>query len=109
MEFKVERDALYKELGTLRKYLSKTVPILENFLFEADAQAQTITITASDATNINQSTIPAAVTTGGAIVMSSGPLYGYLQNLPSEELDFKEDAKQMKLKCQKKNMKIPIH
>lgn len=107
MEFTVKRDVLHKELSTLRKYLSKTVPVLANFLFEVDDQAQTITITASDTQNIAKAEIAATVVTGGSIILAAQTLIGYVQNLPSDDLKFKIDGPNMKLKCKKKNMKIP--
>lgn len=107
MEFTVKRDVLHKELSMLRKYLSKTVPVLANFLVEADDQTQTVTITASDTQNIARGTFSATVTTGGSIILAAQTLLGYIQNLPSEDLAFKLDGPSMKLKCKKKNMKIP--
>lgn len=107
MEFTVKRDVLYKELSTLRKYLSKTIPVLSNFLFEVDDQAQTIKVTASDTHNVSHATIPAFVVKGGSIILAAQVLYGYLQNLPSEDIDFLEDGTMMKLTCKKKKMNVP--
>lgn len=107
MEFTVKRDILHKELNTLKKYLSKTVPVLANFLFEVDDVNQQIKITTSDTQNLAESIIPAFVVTGGSIILSAQTLLGYTQNLPSEDLDFKIDGPVMKLTCKKKNMKIP--
>lgn len=109
MEFKIERDVLQKELATLKKYLSKTVPILGNFLVEADDATQKLTITASDSHSTNKTTLKATIAVGGETVVSATQLLGYLQNLPSGELSFKEDGKALKLTANKKKMSIPVH
>lgn len=108
MEFTIKRDDLYGELTTLKKYLSKLVPALSNFLFEVDDQKQTVKVTSCDSHNILDVSIPAKVTTGGKTIMASSILFGALKNFPSEDVKFKTDPSgQLFLTCKKKKVRVP--
>lgn len=110
MEFDVQRDDLYNELVVLKKYLSKTVPALSNFLFEADDQNNQLIITASDSQNIMSSVIAAKVKTGGKSIFASTILFGALKNYPTGNVGFKVDQTgNMYMKdSKKKKVRVPM-
>lgn len=83
MQFTIGRDALFAELITLKKYLSKTVPALGNFLFQADMNAQKVYVFASNTESHITVEIPATVRIAGASILDSATLLAALKNLPA--------------------------
>lgn len=109
MEFDVPRDELFELLTTARKYLSKTVPALSNFLFEVDDASNMIQITASDSQNIFRSKVPGTVHVKGSMILSAPILYGALKNFASDKVTFKMDpAGNLYMKCKKQKVRVPI-
>jgi DNA polymerase III subunit beta len=110
MEFEVQRDELYNELVTLKKYLSKTVPALSNFLFEADDKNNKLIITASDSHNLVIADIAATVKTAGKCILASTIVFGALKNYTNGKVQFKVDPSgNMYMKdAKKKKIRVPM-
>lgn len=111
MEFKVKRDDLFNVLTKARKYLSKTVPALGNFLFEVDSNTHWITVTASDSQSTFRTRVAGVVAVSGKYILSEKMLYGALKNFESHQVAFTMDPKKSEVlvaKCKKQKVNIPV-
>lgn len=109
MEFEAQRDDLYNILTTARKYLSKTVLSLSNFLFQVDDATSTVTVVTSDSQNVYKAQVPnVKVVTKGDLILNATILYGALKNFASDKVTFKVDPTgNLYVKCLKQKVRVP--
>jgi len=89
MEISVSRAELLRELTAAQSVVERktTIPILSNFLFEADGE--TLTITATDLDQSLKTSCAAKVKKPGACTVPARKLYDYIKLLPEGEISIK--------------------
>jgi DNA polymerase-3 subunit beta len=89
MEITVSRQDLVKELNATQSVVERktTIPILSNFLIEADGER--LTITATDLDQAIRTSAPAKVKKTGACTIPARKLYDYVKLLPDGEISIK--------------------
>ncbi|HXB63221.1 MAG TPA: DNA polymerase III subunit beta [Acidobacteriaceae bacterium] len=89
MEISVSRAELLRELTAAQSVVERktTIPILSNFLFEADGE--TLTITATDLDQSLKTSCSAKVKKPGACTVPARKLYDYIKLLPEGEISIK--------------------
>ncbi len=95
MKFIVSSSDLYKHLQTINGVLASnnTVPILDNFLFEIEKDA--LTISASDLETTMITRVKVTSEESGAIAVPAKLIMEYLKTLPEQPLTFTVDEKTM--------------
>ena len=86
MEITVSRQELLRELNATQSVVERktTIPILSNFLIEADGE--TLNITATDLDQAIRTSCPARVKKPGACTIPARKLYDYVKLLPEGEI-----------------------
>ena len=89
MEITVSRQDLVKELTATQSVVERktTIPILSNFLIEADGD--TLSITATDLDQAIRTSAPVKVKKPGACTIPARKLYEYIKLLPDGEISIK--------------------
>jgi DNA polymerase-3 subunit beta len=89
MEITVTRQDLVKELTATQSVVERktTIPILSNFLIEADGEH--LNITATDLDQAIRTSAPAKVKKPGACTIPARKLYDYIKLLPDGEISIK--------------------
>ena len=89
LEISVSRAELLRELTAAQSVVERktTIPILSNFLFEADGE--TLKITATDLDQSLRTSCPAKVKKAGACTIPARKLYDYIKLLPEGEISIK--------------------
>src|SRR5579871_5241386 len=89
MEISVSKFELLKELTATQGVVERktTIPILSNFLFEADGD--TLTITATDLDQSIRTSCAAKVKKPGACTIPARKLFDYIKLLPEGEISIK--------------------
>lgn len=89
LEITVSRSELLRELTAAQAVVERktTIPILSNFLFEADNDV--LTITATDLDQSIKTSCPAKVKKPGACTIPARKLYDYIKLLPDGEISIK--------------------
>ena len=89
MEITVSRQVLVKELTATQSVVERktTIPILSNFLIEADGDQ--LNITATDLDQAIRTSAVAKVKTPGACTIPAHKLYDYIKLLPEGEISIK--------------------
>jgi DNA polymerase-3 subunit beta len=89
MEITVSRQDLGKELTATQSVVERktTIPILSNFLIEADGD--TLSITATDLDQAIRTSAPVKVKKPGACTIPARKLYDYIKLLPDGEISIK--------------------
>jgi DNA polymerase-3 subunit beta len=89
MEITVSRQDLVKELTATQSVVERktTIPILSNFLIEADGD--TLSITATDLDQAIRTSAPVKVKKPGACTIPARKLYDYIKLLPDGEISIK--------------------
>src|SRR5580692_9077066 len=89
LEISVSRAELLRELTAAQSVVERktTIPILSNFLFEADGDK--LTITATDLDQSLRTSCPAKVKKPGACTIPARKLYDYIKLLPDGEISIK--------------------
>ncbi|SEG18445.1 DNA polymerase III, beta subunit [Bryocella elongata] len=89
LEISVSRAELLRELTAAQSVVERktTIPILSNFLFEANGE--TLTITATDLDQSLRTSCPAKVKKAGACTIPARKLYDYIKLLPEGEISIK--------------------
>ena len=89
LEITVSRAELLRELTAAQSVVERktTIPILSNFLFEA--QGERISITATDLDQSLRTSCPAKVKKPGACTIPARKLYDYIRLLPEGEISIK--------------------
>src|SRR5487761_1138205 len=89
MEISVNRQLLLRELTATQGVVERktTIPILSNFLLEADQDR--LTITATDLDQSIRTSCEAKVKKAGACTIPARKLYDYIKLLPDGELTIK--------------------
>jgi DNA polymerase III subunit beta len=89
MEISVSRAELLRELTAAQSVVERktTIPILSNFLFEADGD--TLTITATDLDQSLRTSCSAKVKKPGACTVPARKLYDYIKLLPEGDISIK--------------------
>ena len=89
MEFTVSRQDLVKELTATQSVVERktTIPILSNFLIEADGER--LNITATDLDQAIRTSAPAKVKKPGACTIPARKLYDYIKLLPDGDISIK--------------------
>jgi DNA polymerase-3 subunit beta len=89
MEITVTRQDLVKELTATQSVVERktTIPILSNFLIEADGER--LNITATDLDQAIRTSAPAKVKKPGACTIPARKLYDYVKLLPDGEISIK--------------------
>ncbi|HEY0264243.1 MAG TPA: DNA polymerase III subunit beta [Granulicella sp.] len=89
LEITVSRAELLRELTAAQSVVERktTIPILSNFLFEADDDR--LTITATDLDQSIKTSCPAKVKKPGACTIPARKLYDYIKLLPEGEISIK--------------------
>ena len=90
MEISVSRAELLRELTAAQSVVERktTIPILSNFLFEADEDR--LTITATDLDQSLKTSCAAKVKKPGACTVPARKLYDYIKLLPEGEISIKQ-------------------
>jgi len=89
LEITVSRDELLRELTAAQSVVERktTIPILSNFLFEANGDH--ITITATDLDQSLRTSCAAKVKKSGACTIPARKLYDYIKLLPEGDISIK--------------------
>ena len=89
MEITVSRQDLVKELNATQSVVERktTIPILSNFLIEADGDQ--LTITATDLDQAIRTSAPVKVKKPGACTIPAHKLYDYIKLLPEGDVSIK--------------------
>lgn len=89
MEITVSRQELLKELSATQSVVERktTIPILSNFLIEADEDQ--LQITATDLDQAIRTSAPAKVKKSGSCTIPARKLYDYIKLLPEGEISIK--------------------
>jgi DNA polymerase-3 subunit beta len=89
MEITVSRQDLVKELTATQSVVERktTIPILSNFLIEADGES--LSITATDLDQAIRTSAPAKVKKPGACTIPARKLYDYIKLLPDGDISIK--------------------
>src|SRR5580692_7878314 len=89
LEISVSRAELLRELTAAQSVVERktTIPILSNFLFEADGDK--LTITATDLDQSIRTSCPAKVKKPGACTIPARKLYDYIKLLPDGDISIK--------------------
>ena len=89
MEITVSRQDLVKELTATQSVVERktTIPILSNFLIEADGES--LSITATDLDQAIRTSAPAKVKKPGACTIPARKLYDYIKLLPEGDISIK--------------------
>lgn len=109
MKIIVEREVLLAALSFVAKYAETraTIPILTHAKFEADANRLSIT-----ATNLEMSardSIAAHVTAPGAICLPHAPLLAIIKNTDASEIQIEADERQASIKVgARTSLKLPV-
>jgi DNA polymerase III subunit beta len=90
MEISVSRAELLRELTAAQSVVERktTIPILSNFLFEADGD--TLTITATDLDQSLKTSCAAKVKKPGSCTIPARKLYDYIKLLPEGDISIKQ-------------------
>jgi len=90
LEIGVSRADLFRELTATQSVVERktTIPILSNFLFEADGD--TLTITATDLDQTVRTSCAAKVKKGGACTIPARKLFDYMKLLPDDDISIKQ-------------------
>src|SRR3984893_17153261 len=91
MEIEVSRSDLLRELTATQSVVERktTIPILSNFLLEADADTGRLTITATDLDQSIKTSCAAKVKKAGSCTIPARKLYDYIKLLPEGEISVK--------------------
>jgi DNA polymerase-3 subunit beta len=91
MEIGVSRSDLLRELTATQSVVERktTIPILSNFLLEADADTGRLTITATDLDQSIKTSCAAKVKKAGSCTIPARKLYDYIKLLPEGEISVK--------------------
>jgi DNA polymerase III subunit beta len=89
LEITVSRAELLRELTAAQSVVERktTIPILSNFLFEADNDR--LTITATDLDQSLKTSCPARIKKSGACTIPARKLYDYIKLLPEGDISIK--------------------
>lgn len=89
LDITVTRAELLRELTAAQSVVERktTIPILSNFLFEADGER--LTITATDLDQSLRTSCPARVKKSGACTVPARKLYDYIRLLPEGDISIK--------------------
>lgn len=89
LDITVTRAELLRELTAAQSVVERktTIPILSNFLFEADGER--LTITATDLDQSLRTSCPARVKKAGACTVPARKLYDYIRLLPEGDISIK--------------------
>ncbi|WP_263411003.1 DNA polymerase III subunit beta [Terriglobus tenax] len=89
LEITISRGDLLRELTAAQSVVERktTIPILSNFLFEADGER--LTITATDLDQSLRTSTTAKVKKAGACTIPARKLYDYIKLLPEGEISIK--------------------
>ena len=89
LDITVSRAELLRELTAAQSVVERktTIPILSNFLFEA--QGERLSITATDLDQSLRTSCPAKVKKSGACTVPARKLYDYIRLLPEGEISIK--------------------
>ncbi|MDE1154555.1 MAG: DNA polymerase III subunit beta [Acidobacteriaceae bacterium] len=108
LEISVSRAELLRELTAAQSVVERktTIPILSNFLFEADENG-TLTITATDLDQSLKTSCPAKVKKAGACTIPARKLYDYIKLLPEGEISIKlQDNHWVQIRAGRSNTKM---
>ncbi len=91
MEITVARGELLRELTATQSVVERktTIPILSNFLLEADADSGRLTITATDLDQSIKTSCGAKVKKAGSCTIPARKLYDYIRLLPEGDISLK--------------------
>ncbi|MEK6398050.1 MAG: DNA polymerase III subunit beta, partial [Terriglobus sp.] len=89
LDITVTRAELLRELTAAQSVVERktTIPILSNFLFEADGER--LMITATDLDQSLRTSCPARVKKAGACTVPARKLYDYIRLLPEGDISIK--------------------
>ncbi|MGI4854108.1 MAG: DNA polymerase III subunit beta [Janthinobacterium lividum] len=107
LEITVSRAELLRELTAAQSVVERktTIPILSNFLFEA--QGDRLTITATDLDQSLRTSCPAKVKKPGACTVPARKLYDYIRLLPEGEISIKlQDNHWVQIRAGRSNTKM---
>ncbi len=107
LEISVSRAELLRELTAAQSVVERktTIPILSNFLFEADGD--TLTITATDLDQSIRTSCPAKVKKAGACTIPARKLYDYIKLLPEGDISIKlQDNHWVQIRAGRSNTKM---
>ncbi|MGI8773267.1 MAG: DNA polymerase III subunit beta [Acidobacteriaceae bacterium] len=109
MEIGVDRGELLRELTATQSVVERktTIPILSNFLLEADAETGRLTITATDLDQSIKTSCAAKVKKTGSCTIPARKLYDYIKLLPDGEISVKlMDNHWVQIRCGRSNTKM---
>ena len=109
MEIGVDRGELLRELTATQSVVERktTIPILSNFLLEADAETGRLTITATDLDQSIKTSCAAKVKKTGSCTIPARKLYDYIKLLPDGEISIKlMDNHWVQIRCGRSNTKM---
>jgi DNA polymerase III subunit beta len=107
LEISVSRAELLRELTAAQSVVERktTIPILSNFLFEADGD--TLTITATDLDQSIRTSCPAKVKKAGACTIPARKLYDYIKLLGDGDISIKlQDNHWVQIRAGRSNTKM---
>lgn len=101
MKFRVDRDTLADAVTWVARSLPARppVPVLAGVLLSADADAETITLSAFDYEVSAKITVPADVEESGTVLVLGRLLADISRNLPAKPIDVSTDGNKVEVSC----------
>jgi DNA polymerase-3 subunit beta len=103
MKFSIERKDLMENIQYLANIVpgKNTMPILMNYLIEADAGSNSLRFTATDLEITVVVSFPANVWEGGRTVVLARPLHEIIHAMPDAVINFAKEEDNFHIQCQK--------
>lgn len=108
MKFTIARQDLDKAIQRVLAVVSPktTLPVLGNFLVEADAKAKQIALTATDLDMTVTTRVDAAVEEGGGITMPAKRFAEIVRELGAQDVAVSVEGEEIGIRCGKGNFRI---
>jgi DNA polymerase-3 subunit beta len=108
MKFSIARQDLDKAIQRVLAVVSPktTLPVLGNFLVEADGKAKSVALTATDLDMTVTTRIEAQVEEGGGVTMPAKRFAEIVRELAAQDVTVSSEAEEISIRCGKSNFRI---
>ncbi len=108
MQFSIGRQDFEKAIQRVLAVVSPktTLPVLGNFLVEADAKKKALSLTATDLDMTVTTSVEATVEGGGAVTLPAKKVSEIVRELRDAEVSVSADGEEVAITCGKSNFKI---
>jgi DNA polymerase-3 subunit beta len=108
MKFSIARQDLDKAIQRVLAVVSPktTLPVLGNFLVEADAKAKQVALTATDLDMTVTTRVDATVEEGGGVTMPAKRFAEIVRELGAQDVSVTAEGEEITIRCGKSNFRI---